>query len=58
MISEIFSEVLQTKCKRCTEKQKQNMDLIVDWYVKNKPKDWEAIVAKSIEDIRKKASGQ
>ncbi|XP_024872714.1 ejaculatory bulb-specific protein 3-like [Temnothorax curvispinosus] len=55
---EIFSEALQTKCKRCTEKQKEKMDLIVDWYTTNKPDQWETLVAKSIEDLRKKNAGQ
>lgn len=54
MISEIFSEALQSNCKRCTEKQKGMMDLIVDWYTANKPDEWQALVAKSIEDLRKK----
>lgn len=54
MISEIFSEALQSNCKKCTEKQKEMMDLIVDWYTTNKPDEWQALVAKSIEDLRKK----
>lgn len=54
MISEVFSEALQSNCKKCTEKQKEMMDLIVVWYTTNKPDDWQALVAKSIEDLRKK----
>ncbi|KAL6261562.1 hypothetical protein P5V15_006649 [Pogonomyrmex californicus] len=51
---EIFSEALQSNCKRCTEKQKDMLNLIVDWYTKNKPDEWEALVAKSLEDMKKK----
>jgi len=50
----IFSEALQTKCKKCTQKQKDKLDLIVDWYTKNKPEQWKVLVAKSIEDLKKK----
>lgn len=57
-ISEIFGESLQTKCKRCTEKQKEMMDKVVDWYTKNKPDQWEALVTKSIENAKKKNAGQ
>jgi len=58
LISVIFSEALQTKCKKCTQKQKDKLDLIVDWYTKNKPEQWEALVAKSIEDIKKKNANE
>ncbi|XP_011690645.1 PREDICTED: ejaculatory bulb-specific protein 3-like [Wasmannia auropunctata] len=51
---EIFSDALQSKCKRCTEKQKQMMDSLVDYFTKNKPEQWEALVRKSIEDLKKK----
>lgn len=54
LFSEIFGEAVVTKCKKCTEKQKENMDIIVDWFTKNKPEDWQAIVAKSIEDMKQK----
>ncbi|XP_011866176.1 PREDICTED: ejaculatory bulb-specific protein 3-like [Vollenhovia emeryi] len=55
---ELFSEAFQTKCKRCTEKQKENMNMIVEWYTKNQPDQWEVIVAKTIEDLKKKNAGQ
>jgi len=54
LISVILNGALQTNCRKCTEKQKYILDLIVDWYTKNKPKEWEALVAKSIEDAKKK----
>jgi len=54
LILAIFGEALQTQCKKCTQKQKELLDIIVDWYTKNKPKEWEALVAKSIEEAKKK----
>ncbi|XP_011160226.1 ejaculatory bulb-specific protein 3 [Solenopsis invicta] len=53
-LKEVFSDALNNNCKRCTEKQKEHMDYIVDWYTKNKPDEWQAIVVKSIEDLKKK----
>ncbi|KYM84403.1 hypothetical protein ALC53_05188, partial [Atta colombica] len=38
---EIASEALQSKCKRC-KKQKETLNLIMDWYTKNKPEQWKA----------------
>jgi len=55
---EIFGDALQNKCKRCTEKQKEHMDFIVDWYTKNEPVKWEALVAKFLEDLKKKNADQ
>ncbi|XP_018301431.1 ejaculatory bulb-specific protein 3-like [Mycetomoellerius zeteki] len=54
---EVVSEALQTKCKKCTERQKEIMDSIVDWYTKNQPEQWEAFVAKTIENLKKKNGG-
>ncbi|KAG5343638.1 PEB3 protein, partial [Acromyrmex heyeri] len=51
---EISSEALQTKCKRCTEKQKEILNLIVDWYTKNRPEQWKPFVAKTIDNLKKK----
>lgn len=34
------------------------MDVVVDWYVKNRPQQWEELVAKSLEDMKKKAAGK
>ncbi|GAB1860338.1 Chemosensory protein [Camponotus japonicus] len=55
---DIASEALQTKCKRCTEKQKEIIDAVVDWYTQNKPDKWQKIVEKSLEDMKKKNAGQ
>ena len=32
--------------EKCTERQKEMMNLIQDWYKKNKPEQWKAFVAK------------
>ncbi|XP_070168928.1 ejaculatory bulb-specific protein 3-like [Polyergus mexicanus] len=55
---EMASEALQTKCKKCTEKQKEMLDLVVDWYTKNKPDQWQKMIKKSLEDMKKKNAGQ
>ncbi|XP_018301390.1 ejaculatory bulb-specific protein 3-like [Mycetomoellerius zeteki] len=43
---EIVMEAFRSKCNRCTERQKEIMNLIKDWYTKNRPEQWEAFVAK------------
>lgn len=30
------------------------LDTITDWYTTNKPDEWNAFIAKAIEDLRKK----
>ncbi|KAL0105386.1 hypothetical protein PUN28_016799 [Cardiocondyla obscurior] len=54
---DIFSEAVQTNCRRCTEKQKEKLDYIVDWFTKNKPEQWQAMIAKSLEELKKKNAG-
>ncbi|GAB1860002.1 Chemosensory protein [Camponotus japonicus] len=53
--SKIVSEAFQTKCKLCTEKQKYMLDEISEWYTKNDPEKWNAFIAKTLEDMKKKA---
>ncbi|EFN89731.1 ejaculatory bulb-specific protein 3 [Harpegnathos saltator] len=55
---EIVGDAVTTKCKRCTEIQKQNVDIITDWYTKNEPDKWREFVVKSLEDSKKKNGGQ
>ncbi|XP_020296969.1 ejaculatory bulb-specific protein 3-like [Pseudomyrmex gracilis] len=55
---DIFSEAFQTKCKKCTEKQKEMLDEIVVWYTEHQPEQWKAIVAKTVEDLKQKNTGQ
>ncbi|EZA53189.1 ObirCsp13 [Ooceraea biroi] len=38
-------EAIQTNCKKCTEKQKQIVTMIKDWYEKNKPDQWHVILS-------------
>nr|XP_012220507.1 PREDICTED: ejaculatory bulb-specific protein 3-like [Linepithema humile] len=52
-LREILSEAFQTKCKKCTEKQKVMLDQIVDWYTTNAPDEWRTIVEKTVEDMKK-----
>lgn len=54
----MFSEAFQTKCKKCTERQKEILDTLVDWYTQNKPDKWQMIIEKSLEDMKKKNAGQ
>lgn len=54
MLSEIFSEALTTGCKRCTEKQKQYLEFVIDWYTQNNPVQLQNLIEKSIENLRKK----
>lgn len=56
MIPGLFSEAYQTNCKKCTEKQKGNVKMIIDWYTKNQPDKWKLIVAKIEEDMKKIAN--
>ncbi|XP_018046540.1 PREDICTED: ejaculatory bulb-specific protein 3-like [Atta colombica] len=51
---EILSESLQTKCKKCTQKQKELQLTMKNWFVQNKPEQWETLIAKSVEDMKKK----
>ncbi|XP_011160228.1 ejaculatory bulb-specific protein 3 [Solenopsis invicta] len=53
-LKEIFAEALNNDCKKCTEKQKEHMKTIQDWYTTNKPDEWQAAVAKA-EDLKKNA---
>ncbi|EFN89732.1 ejaculatory bulb-specific protein 3 [Harpegnathos saltator] len=55
---EIASEAMVTKCKKCNEKQKEHLNDIIEWYTQNKPDQWQIIVEKSLEDMKKKNSGQ
>ncbi|KAG5319920.1 PEB3 protein, partial [Acromyrmex heyeri] len=52
----MFSEAYHTKCKKCTEKQKEIFSLVINWYKKNDPDKWQLILAKSIEDMKKKVT--
>ncbi|XP_070169011.1 ejaculatory bulb-specific protein 3-like [Polyergus mexicanus] len=55
---EIGSELFQTKCKKCTEKQKEMLNIIVDWYTKNEPEQWQKFVKKTLENMKKKDADQ
>ncbi|XP_012063051.1 PREDICTED: ejaculatory bulb-specific protein 3-like [Atta cephalotes] len=55
-LTSIFSEAYQTKCKKCTEKQKEMFAAVIDWYMKNEPQKWQLIIVKVIENMKKKAT--
>ncbi|XP_077273209.1 ejaculatory bulb-specific protein 3-like [Temnothorax americanus] len=57
-LTAVFSEAYQTKCRRCTQKQIENMNLVTDWFVTNEPKKWRLIVEKTINDLKKKYADQ
>ncbi|EGI64541.1 Putative odorant-binding protein A10 [Acromyrmex echinatior] len=50
----IANESIQTKCKKCTEKQKELLLMLQNWFVENEPEQWEMILAKASEDTKKK----
>ncbi|XP_072743251.1 ejaculatory bulb-specific protein 3-like [Anoplolepis gracilipes] len=47
------AEAFATKCRRCTETQKKNVEKIVVWYTENRPEEWQAMVLKLMEDAKK-----
>lgn len=55
-LTDMFSEAYQTKCKKCTEKQKEMLKAVVEWYQKNDPAKWKSIVAKIEENMKKKVN--
>ncbi|EFN81741.1 Ejaculatory bulb-specific protein 3 [Harpegnathos saltator] len=55
---DILGEAIVTQCRKCTEKQKQNLEIMTEWYITNKPDEWNKFVAKMIENLREKNKGQ
>ncbi|XP_070163938.1 ejaculatory bulb-specific protein 3-like [Polyergus mexicanus] len=55
---EIIGEALQSECRKCTEKQKQLLDFMTDWYTKNNPTELQDLIAKTLEDLKKKNARQ
>ncbi|XP_014489006.1 PREDICTED: ejaculatory bulb-specific protein 3-like [Dinoponera quadriceps] len=47
------AEAFVTKCRKCTDIQKQNVEKIVVWYTENRPDEWTAMVQKLLEDAKK-----
>ncbi|XP_033228260.1 ejaculatory bulb-specific protein 3-like [Belonocnema kinseyi] len=46
---DVFPEAIGTRCKRCTEKQKQIFEKIVVYYIENDPEQWKQILTRSIQ---------
>lgn len=40
---DIFDEAVVTRCRKCTDKQKESFTVIAEWYTKNQPDKWLAI---------------
>ncbi|XP_014238619.1 ejaculatory bulb-specific protein 3-like [Trichogramma pretiosum] len=49
-----FPEALVTKCKKCTEKQKEAFEKLVLYYTEKEPEKWRLALTKAIEDSGKK----
>jgi len=47
------AEAFATKCRKCTEAQKKNVEKIVVWYTENRPDEWNAMVQKLLEEAKK-----
>lgn len=43
-LKEKFPEVLVTKCRKCTDKQREFFGKVTTWYIENEPDTWEKIV--------------
>jgi len=47
------AEAFATKCRKCTETQKKNVEKIVVWYTENRPEEWNAMILKLLEEAKK-----
>ncbi|XP_020294577.1 ejaculatory bulb-specific protein 3-like [Pseudomyrmex gracilis] len=47
------AEAFATKCKKCTETQKKNMEKIIVWYTENRPDEWNVLMGKLLEEAKK-----
>lgn len=47
------AEAFATKCQKCTETQKKNLEKIVVWYTENRPDEWNAMIQKLLQDAKK-----
>ncbi|KAJ8683338.1 hypothetical protein QAD02_019130 [Eretmocerus hayati] len=44
-------EAMVTKCKKCTERQRDAFSVVADWYAEHDPKTWDNIIRKSVEEF-------
>ncbi|XP_035732778.1 ejaculatory bulb-specific protein 3-like [Vespa mandarinia] len=49
-LKEILPEVLVTKCKKCSDKQRVIFDKVITWFEENDKETWKVILAKSINE--------
>ncbi|KYM87071.1 Ejaculatory bulb-specific protein 3 [Atta colombica] len=47
------AEAFATKCRKCTETQKKNVEKIVVWYTENRPEEWHAMIEKLLQEAKK-----
>ncbi|EFN88701.1 ejaculatory bulb-specific protein 3 [Harpegnathos saltator] len=52
-MKEHAAEAFATKCRKCTEVQKQNLEKVIGWYTENRPDEWTALMQKLMEDAKK-----
>lgn len=45
--------MIATQCRKCNERQKEMFDQIVVWYTENRPDEWNALIAKGVDDAKK-----
>ncbi|XP_016843424.1 uncharacterized protein LOC100113667 [Nasonia vitripennis] len=51
---EKFPEAIVTKCRKCTQKQKDSFEKIVLYYTEKQPEQWKMLLAKAIANSQKK----
>nr|QNL15631.1 chemosensory protein [Procecidochares utilis] len=49
-----FPEAIVTKCRKCTQKQKDSFEKIVLYYTEKQPEQWKMLLAKAIANSQKK----
>ncbi|XP_058799873.1 uncharacterized protein LOC131669181 [Phymastichus coffea] len=52
---ERIPEAIVTKCRKCTDKQKEAFNKIAIWFDEHDREGWEAIIRKAVSDFQKKA---
>ncbi|KAJ8670413.1 hypothetical protein QAD02_001672 [Eretmocerus hayati] len=55
-MKENFPEALVTKCRKCTEKQKEAFETIATWFINNEPNTWDMVLRKAVNDFTKKGA--
>ena len=48
-----FPEIIATRCKKCTEKQIQFLDIVTAWYEENEPDTWKHVIETALRELDK-----